>query len=84
MGEAFATWKVDDCTQFMLAHLQGEAENARGELVTIKPTDTDSMYEAQNTVRVYLEMIRVIDGFINKGNLAVDILRANDEDAPTD
>ena len=83
-GEAFISWKLDDCTQLMLEYLQTEAEKAQRGLLNIKPTDVDGMYEAQSTARVYLEMVRVIDGFINKGRMAIDYLRASEEDAPVD
>lgn len=83
-GEDFITWKLDDCTQFMLEHLQDEAEKAQRNMLTIKPTDVDGMYEAQKHARLFLEMVRVIDSFINQGRMATDYLRASEEDGPTD
>jgi hypothetical protein len=84
IGEAFLAWREDDCTVKMLDYLEYEAGEATKALVNIDPADTEKMRKGQNKVHIYTGMKNTILGFINRGNMAVEYLKASEEDGPTD
>lgn len=83
-GLDFQEWKLDPCTQKMLAQLEARAAEAREKLTEIDPHNRDEIYRTQNEVRVYKAMVAAIDAYIITGKNAESALETADADAPID